>query len=72
MHSLPNTSNTSIATPFANAEKLSRHITMNQTAAMNAALMIGGQYSLASKTKFRRKCLDHLKASLVPARNFFA
>jgi hypothetical protein len=61
-----------VATLFGQPEKVSRHLTMNQSAAMNAALMIGGQYSLASKTKYRRECLNHLKASLAPAQDVSA
>ena len=54
------------------SEKVSRHLTTNQSAAMNAALMISGQYSHASKSKFRRECLNHLKASLAPAQDVSA
>lgn len=61
-----------VETLFSNAEKVSRHLAMNQSAEMNAAFMIDGQYSLASKTKYRRECLDHLKASLAPARDVSA
>lgn len=52
--------------------KVSRHQDVNQSAAMNAALMIGGQYSQASKSQFRRACLNHLKASLAPAQDVSA
>jgi hypothetical protein len=60
------------ATLFSESEKVSRHAISDQSAAMNAALMIGGQYSLASKTKYRRECLNHLKASLAPAQDVYA
>lgn len=53
-------------------EKVSRHLTTNQSAAMNAALMISGQYSHASKSQFRQACLNHLKASLAPAQDVSA
>jgi len=53
-------------------ENVSRHLDVNQSAAMNAALLIGGQYSQASKSQFRQACLNHLKASLVPAQDFSA
>ena len=52
--------------------KVSRHLASTQSAAMDAALMIGGQYSQESKSKFRRECLSHLKASLAPAQDVFA
>ncbi|MCS4312956.1 hypothetical protein M2397_003259 [Pseudomonas sp. BIGb0381] len=58
-----------VATLSGDSEKVSRHLDSNQFAAMSAALMIGGQYSHASKSKFRRKCLDYLKASLAPAQD---
>lgn len=61
-----------VATLCDEPEKVSRHLTTNQTAAMTAALMIGGQYSLASKTKYRRECLTHLKASLASAQDVSA
>lgn len=51
------------------SEKVSRHAFTNKTAAMNAALMISGQYSSGSKSQFRRECLDYLKASLAPAQD---
>ena len=53
-------------------ENVSRHLISNQVAAMDAALMIGGQYSQASKSQLRQECLKHLKASLAPARGFSA
>ncbi|MGY2143082.1 hypothetical protein ACW9I5_10360 [Pseudomonas azotoformans] len=53
-------------------EKVSRHQEVNQSAAMNAAIMIGGQYSQASKSQFRQACLNHLKASLAPAQDVSA
>lgn len=54
------------------SEKVSRHLTTNQSAAMNAALLIGVQYSPASKSKYRQECLSHLKASLAPAQDVSA
>ena len=50
-------------------EKVSRHSVINQSAAMNAALMISGQYSRASKSQLRRECLDYLKAFLAAAQD---
>jgi hypothetical protein len=61
-----------VATICDGPAKVARHLTLNQSAAMNAALMIVGQYSLASKSRFRRECLDHLKASLAPAQDVSA
>lgn len=61
-----------VATLSDEPKKVSRHLSENQTAAMNAALMIGGQYSHASKSKLRRECLNHLKASLAPAQDVCA
>lgn len=61
-----------VATLLDNPESVSRHLIDNQSAAMNAALLIGIQYSPESKSQFRRECLDHLKASLAPARNVSA
>ena len=61
-----------VATLSSESEKVSLHAVSNQSAAMNAALMICGQYSLASKTKYRRECLNHLKASLAPAQDVSA
>lgn len=61
-----------VATPAETSEKVSRHLPTNQTAAMDAALMVGGQYSQASKTQFRQECLSHLKASLAPAQDVSA
>ena len=61
-----------VATLSDNSENVSRHLTTNQSAAMDAALMISGQYSHASKSKFRRECLNHLKASLAPAQDVSA
>lgn len=58
-----------VATPSERPELVSRHLATNQSAAMKAALMIGGQYSHASKSQFRRECLDYLKASLAPAQD---
>ena len=61
-----------VATLTTVPEKVSRHRSSIQSAAMNAALMISGQYSHASKSKFRRECLDYLKASLAPAQDVSA
>lgn len=36
----------------------------HQYSAMQAALQVRRQYSRESKSKFRRECLQHLKASL--------
>ncbi len=58
-----------VATLPGESEKASRHAVTNQSAAMNAALMISGQYSRAYKSQFRRECLDYLKASLAPAQD---
>ena len=58
-----------VATLSGTSENVSRHIITNQSAAMDAALMISGQYSHASKSKFRRECLSHLKASLASAQD---
>lgn len=58
-----------VATLSDAPEKVSRHLAKNQSAAMKAALMISGQYSHASKSKFRQACLNHLKASLAPAQD---
>jgi hypothetical protein len=60
------------ATLSDNSENVSRHLTDNQSAAMNAALLIGIQYSPESKSQFRRECLNHLKASLAPAQDVSA
>lgn len=61
-----------VATLSDTSKNVSRHLTTNQSAAMDAALMISGQYSHASKSKFRRECLSHLKASLAPAQDVSA
>ena len=58
-----------VATLSGYSEKVSRHLTANQSAAMKTALMISGQYSHTSKSKFRQACLIHLKASLAPAQD---
>lgn len=65
-------SSSDVATLSGESEKVSRHDDVNQSAAMNAALMIGGQYSQASKSQFRRACLNHLKASLARAQDVSA
>jgi hypothetical protein len=52
------------------SEKVSRHRPTIQSAAMDAALLVGVQYSHESKSQFRRECLDYLKASLAPAQDF--
>jgi hypothetical protein len=61
-----------VTTLFGLPEKVFRHLTMNQSAAMNAALLIGIQYSPESKSQSRRECLNHLKASLAPAQDVSA
>lgn len=61
-----------VATLTSVPEKVSRHRSAIQSAAMSAALLIGIQYSPESKSQFRRECFDHLKASLAPARNVSA
>lgn len=61
-----------VATPCDVPEKVSRHLTINQDAAMSAALLIGVQYSHESKSKFRQACLNHLKASLTSAQDVSA
>jgi hypothetical protein len=58
-----------VAKLSGNSENVSRHLVTNQSAAMKAALMISGQYSHASKSKFRQACLNHLKASLASAQD---
>ena len=65
-------SSSDVATLSGETEKVSRHHDVNQSAAMNAALLIGGQYSQASKSQFRQACLNHLKASLTPAQDVSA
>lgn len=65
----PVNSSRDVTTLPCEPEKVSRHTATNQSAAMNAALMISGQYSRASKSQFRRECLDYLKASLAPAQD---
>ncbi|RON17923.1 hypothetical protein BK660_21780 [Pseudomonas brassicacearum] len=42
----------------------SHALSYHQSAAMYAANMVRFQYTKESKTKFRRECLEHLKASL--------
>lgn len=58
-----------VATLSGDSEKVSRHLVTNQSTAMKAALIISGQYSHASKSKFRQACLNHLKASLASAQD---
>lgn len=65
----PVNSSSDVTTLPGEPGKVSRHPVTNQSAAMNAALMISGQYSRASKSQFRRECLDYLKASLAPAQD---
>lgn len=50
-------------------EKVSRHRSAIQSAAMDAALLVGVQYSHESMSQLRRECLDYLKASLAPAQD---
>ncbi|MGH8424489.1 MAG: hypothetical protein ACRER3_19395, partial [Pseudomonas fluorescens] len=54
------------ATPLEHSQNVSQRRTTHQSAAMHAALLVRCQYSRESKSQFRRECLDHLKASLVP------
>ena len=61
-----------VATLSGYSEKVSRHLSTNQSAAMKAALMISGQYSHASKSKCRQACLYHLEASLASAQDVLA
>lgn len=61
-----------VATLTTVPEKVSRHRSSIQSAAMDAALLIGVQYSHESKSQFRRECLDYLKASLAPAQDVSA
>lgn len=68
-NTLPVNSSGDVTTLPGEPEKVSRHTVTNQSAAMNGALMISGQYSRASKSQFRRECLNHLKASLAPAQD---
>lgn len=53
-----------VATLIDHSQNVSRHLTTHQSAAMHAALLVRFQYSRESKSRFRRACLDHLKASL--------
>lgn len=46
-------------------EFTSHALSFHQHAAMYAARMIRFQYANESKSKFRRECLEHLKASLL-------
>lgn len=61
-----------VATLSGKFEKVSRHLATDQSAAMDAALLIGAQYSRESKSQFRRECLSHLKASLASAQDVSA
>jgi hypothetical protein len=54
-----------VATRFVNSGSVPSEKSFHQSAAIHAAQMIGCQYARKSKSEFRRKCLDHLKASLV-------
>jgi len=65
-------SSAGVATLFGKSEDVSRHFTTDQSAAMNAAFLIGAQYSRESKSQFRRECLSHLKASLASAQDVSA
>ncbi|WAT26309.1 hypothetical protein [Pseudomonas sp. GXZC] len=58
-----------VATLSGESEKVSRHHDLNQSSAMNAALLTGGQYSQTSKSQFRKACLNQLQASLAPAQD---
>lgn len=55
-----------VATLSDHSQNGSQPRNTHQSAAMHAALMVRCQYSRESKSKFRRECLDHLKASLTP------
>jgi|GEM_PF-2406913 len=73
MHTqMPTGNANSVATLLGEPKIVSRHPDATQSAAMNAAVMIGAQYSPESKSKFRRECLNQLKASLVSARDVSA
>ena len=61
-----------VATLSGESEKVSRHRPTIQSAAMDAALLVGVQYSHESKSQFRRECLSHLKASLASAQDVSA
>lgn len=61
-------SHPSLATRFADSENVSHVQNFHQSAAMYVARMVRLQYTRDSKTKFRRECLDHLKASLNTAK----
>ena len=58
MSTIPSSSNTS--------ENAAQSGNNHQSAAMRAALLVRYQYSRESKIQYRRECLEHLKASLVP------
>ncbi|WDH25017.1 hypothetical protein [Pseudomonas chlororaphis] len=66
MHTSTNSSNTqdNVATRFPGSENVSHVQSFHQSAAMYAAHMVRFQYTRDSKNKFRRECLEHLKASL--------
>jgi hypothetical protein len=65
MHNQITTGNTHhVTTPFDHSQNVSQRCTTHQSAAMHAALLVRFQYSRESKSRFRRECLDHLKASL--------
>jgi hypothetical protein len=65
MHNQISSGNTHhVATLFDHSQKVSQHRITHQSAAMHAALLVRFQYSRESKSRFRRDCLDHLKASL--------
>lgn len=65
-------STSDVATHYDQSAKVSRHHDVNQSAAINAALMVGLQYSHESKSHFRRQCLNHLKASLATVQDVSA
>lgn len=69
-HSVNNSGD--VATLSDEPEKVSRHRPTIQSAAMDAAILVGVQYSHESKSQFRRECLNHLKASLAPAQDVSA
>jgi hypothetical protein len=54
-----------VAPQNAQSQFVAREIAAHQEAAMLAARMIRFQYSTESKNRFRRECVNNLKASLV-------
>lgn len=58
-----------VATLSERVQSVSQNQITNQSAAMQAALQVCRQYSRESKSNFRQECLDHLRASLAPAKD---